>query len=138
VGRTLVDVKVENFADLYSADLGLSPRKKARSVRVKARVDTGTTVLCLPKRLINKLGLIRLRARKAITANGEVQRDIHGVAQITVLGRDCRADVMEIPDNVPILLGYVPLENLDLVVDAKANKVIPNPAHGGKFVLDLL
>jgi hypothetical protein len=41
-------------------------------------------------------------------------------------------DVIEVPENVPNLLGQVPLEVLDLVVDARGQKLIPNPAHGGE------
>jgi hypothetical protein len=35
------------------------------------------------------------------------------------------------------MVGYLVLENLDLVVDPKGQSVIPNPAHEGKFVMDL-
>ena len=35
-------------------------------------------------------------------------------------------------------MGYIPLENLDLVVDPKTNQVMPNPENGGKYTLDLL
>jgi hypothetical protein len=41
-------------------------------------------------------------------------------------------DVIEVPENVPNLLGQVPLEVLDFVVDAKGQKLIPNPANGGE------
>lgn len=34
--------------------------------------------------------------------------------------------------NVPNLLGQIPLEYLDFVVDSKNRKLIPNPAHGDK------
>jgi hypothetical protein len=40
--------------------------------------------------------------------------------------------VIEVPESVPNLLGQVPLEVLDLVVDSRAQKLIPNPAHGGE------
>ena len=33
--------------------------------------------------------------------------------------------------------GHIALENLNLVVDTKSNRVIPNPESGGKFTLDL-
>ena len=36
------------------------------------------------------------------------------------------------------LLRPIAIENLDLLVDPKANQVIPNPESGGKFTLDLL
>ena len=41
-------------------------------------------------------------------------------------------DVIEVPESVPNLLGQVPLDGLDLVVDSKGRKLIPNPAHGGE------
>ena len=44
---------------------------------------------------------------------------------------------MENDESTPALVGYVVLETLDFVVDPKANKVIPNPAHEGKWMADL-
>ena len=41
-------------------------------------------------------------------------------------------DVIEVPESVSNLLGQVPLEVLDLVVDSKGRKLIPKPAHGGE------
>lgn len=40
--------------------------------------------------------------------------------------------MIEVPESVPSLLGVVPLEALDFVVDSKAHKLIPNPAHSGE------
>jgi hypothetical protein len=45
---------------------------------------------------------------------------------------------MEIPDDMPPLVGYIPLENLDLVPDPRTHQVIPNPESGGEYTLDLL
>ncbi len=87
---------------------------------------------------IKALGLDFSRAAEVRTANGNVERPIYDVARITIFDRHCFIQVMEIPDNVPPLLGYVALENLDLVVDPKSSQVIPNPENGGKFTLDLL
>lgn len=48
----------------------------------------------------------------------------------TALWRKENFDVIEIPESLPNLLGQVPLEVLDLVVDSKRRKLVPNPAHG--------
>jgi len=40
--------------------------------------------------------------------------------------------VIEVPEDVPNLLGQVPLEVLDFVVDPRGQKLIGNPAHGGE------
>ncbi|HEY2951459.1 MAG TPA: hypothetical protein VGK40_02690 [Verrucomicrobiae bacterium] len=52
--------------------------------------------------------------------------------QLELMGRKENFDVIEAPENVPNLLGQVPLEVLDFVVDSKGQKLIPNPAHGGE------
>jgi hypothetical protein len=46
-------------------------------------------------------------------------------------------EVMEVPDDVPPLIGQVPLEMLDLVVDLQGRRLMGNPAHGGVETLEL-
>ena len=48
-----------------------------------------------------------------------------------------RLNVMEVPDTVPALIGQLPLEHLDLVVDLRSRTLIGNPAHGGEHVYEL-
>jgi hypothetical protein len=45
---------------------------------------------------------------------------------------------MEVPDGVPALVGQIPLEAMDFVVDPARQTVIGNPAHGGEAISDLL
>lgn len=138
MGRTFVDVEVENFKDVADRRAAGNGGVKVRKLRVHALVDTGSALLCLPKAAIRKLGLFKGRTTTVRTANGAVERDIYQAVQITILGRQCLAEVMEIPEDVPPLLGFIPLESLDLVVNPKSNEVTHNPANGGKYTLDLL
>src|SRR5438876_289611 len=66
------------------------------------------------------------------TADGEVSRYKYEPVQLELMGRKENFDVIEVPESVPNLLGQVPLEVLDFVVDGKGQKLIPNPAHGGE------
>jgi hypothetical protein len=47
-------------------------------------------------------------------------------------------DVSEIPNSCPALIGQIPLELLDFVVDPKGQRLIGNPDHGGEEMIDLL
>lgn len=138
MGRTFVEVLVENYDDVALRETGRARGHRIRKERVKALVDTGSAMLCLHKATIEKLGLRFARSAVVRTGNGSVERGIYRPAQITILGRQYLAEVMHVPDDVPPLVGYIPLENLDLVVDPKSNQVIPNPESGGKYTLDLL
>ncbi len=44
---------------------------------------------------------------------------------------------MEVPDDVPVLVGQIPLEMLDLVVDLQGRRLIGNPEHNGEHILEL-
>jgi len=46
-------------------------------------------------------------------------------------------DVMEVPDDIPVLIGQLPLEQLDFVVDLRSRSLIGNPAHGGEHIFEL-
>jgi hypothetical protein len=41
-------------------------------------------------------------------------------------------DVVGVPEEAPNLLGQVPLEVLDFVVDSRRQKLTGNPAHAGE------
>ena len=136
MGRTFVDVEAENLFDVEMRQARRDPQRKVRSVKLRAQVDTGSALFCLPKSTIAKLGLHLAGTRKVRSTNGDVERRFYRPVLITILGRKCPAEVMEIPDGLPPLLGFIPLESLDLVVDSKAERVVPNPEHGGKEILD--
>jgi len=66
---------------------------------------------------------------------GRGEADIYSAVRLTIMGRDCAIDVMELPDRLPVLIGQLPLHALDFVVDPKEQKLIGNPAHGGEFII---
>jgi len=65
------------------------------------------------------------------------EASVYEAVRLTIQSRFCTMDVMEVPDDVPVLLGQLPLEHLDLVVDLRQRKLIGNPAHGGEHVYEL-
>jgi predicted aspartyl protease len=138
MGKVTVSARIENLEDLYSADKNrLSPDQVRRVEVSDALVDTGATMLSMPKRLIAELGLKRFRTRSARTTTGVSEFGVFGTVQLTVQGRDCRVDVAEVPDDCPVLIGQVPLELLDFVVDPMARRLTGNPEHGGEHMIDL-
>ena len=138
MGRVVVPAKIESMEDLYAAEKGALPREKVRSADVSdALVDTGATFLSLPRRLIQQLGLRRFRTRRAKTSAGAVEFGMYGVVRLTVQGRDCLIEVAEVPDDCPVLIGQIPLESLDFVVDPVNQRLIGNPEHDGEHMFDM-
>ncbi len=139
MGRVIVPVVIESLEDLYRVHRGELPADRARRLEVvEALVDTGATSLSLPHRLVEQLGLLPLRSRRAVTTAGVRDVPAFGAVRLTVLGRDCICDVTEVDDACPVLVGQVPLELLDLVVDPAGRQLIGNPAHGGEHMIELM
>ncbi len=138
MGKVLVTVKIENMDDLFAVKRGLLASDKVRRVEIDdALVDTGATSLSIPKALIEQLGLDFLRERSARTSAGTIVVRIFNTVRLAIQGRDCPCDVTEVADDCPVLIGQVPLELLDLVVDPVNRRLIGNPAHGGEHVVEL-
>jgi clan AA aspartic protease len=137
MGKTTEKVTVKNFGDMVMHSKGLIKEDEIRVMEFEAMVDTGASFLCLPPREIEKLGLLYSSIREVTTANGRVKRRIFSGAVIIVKGRDIQMQVMENDATTPPLIGYLVLEAMDFVVDPKSQKIIPNPAHDGKWIMDL-
>jgi predicted aspartyl protease len=132
MGKVLVSARIENVFDLHEVGLGSRAPDTVRQVDVSdALVDTDASTLSLPQRLVTQLGLQPLRSRLARTSAGSVTLQMYGTVRLTVQNRDCTCDVVAIPDDCPVLIGQVPLELLDFVVDPSGQRLIGNPAHGG-------
>ena len=138
MGRVIVTAMVENLGDLEGVRQGFLTPDRVRRVEIgDALVDTGATILSMPKRYIEQLGLRPLRMRAVRTSAGRRMAQVYGTVLLTIQGRDCPTDVVEVPDDCPVLIGQVPLEVMDFVVDPVGQRVIGNPAHGGEQVYEL-
>jgi hypothetical protein len=46
-------------------------------------------------------------------------------------------DVSGIADHLPVIIGQIPLEAMDWVVDMRGQRLIGNPEHGGEDMVDI-
>jgi predicted aspartyl protease len=138
MGRVATEATVENLEDLWAAKRGLCSPDQVRRITVPdAPVDTGASMLALPTRFIRQLGLEKKYTKRVVSTSGEGEVDVYGTVRLVIQGRECSTDVMEVPDRVPVLIGQVPLELLDFVVDPRSQRLIGNPAHGGEHTFEL-
>jgi predicted aspartyl protease len=138
MGRVVTEATIENLKDLWDAERGRITETDVRRLELTdALVDTGATLLSLPTRLIRQLGLDKTSSKRVTSSTGNCEADIYSAVRLTIQGRSCTMDVMEVPDDVPALIGQIPLEHLDFVVDLRSRTLIGNPAHGGEHVYEL-
>lgn len=137
MGKVTVTAKIEKIGDVENRERGLIPADQVRTVEVvDALVDTGASGLLLPRRLIAQLGLRHFRTRPARGVGGSVAMRVFSAVRLTIQGRECAIDVGEIGDDLPVLIGQIPLESLDWVVDPQGQRLIGNPEHGGEHIME--
>ena len=131
-------IELANQDDLVAVRLGVMNPEDVRRLTIEdALVDTGATGLCLPRPFIEQLGLTPIRKTYAETANGIVERVIYSEVEYTVLERSDIIRVTDLPEGMPVLVGHMILEALDLCVDMKKG-LIHNPAHDGAWMIKII
>jgi predicted aspartyl protease len=120
MGRVVVEVLLENLEDLWAVRRGSCAADQVRRVVVAdALVDTGATLLSLPTRAIHELGLQPVAKNRITSSAGIGEATLYDAVWLTVQGRSCGMDVLEVPDSVPVLIGQIPLEHLDFRIDMR-------------------
>lgn len=135
MGKVVIPIKLTSQSDLVLKSRKLL-KGKPRSIETEALVDTGATRLYLKPSVIKTLGLKKVGQVSSQTTNGVRQRGDYEPVRLEIMGRTGNFDVVDIDEHLPNLLGQIPLEYLDFVVDNKSRKLIPNPEHGEKLMTE--
>jgi clan AA aspartic protease len=126
MGAVRVKVKLTNAIDEALVSRGMLNPNMLRVYETEALVDTGAVRTVLPMSIVQQLGL-RIRGQQiAQYANGS--EESIGVTEpviIELAGRETTEATLVTGDIV--LLGQAVLETLDLLVDCRNQRLIPNP-----------
>ena len=128
MGEVRIQVKLSNVADLIAAAAGRLGPEAVRSIEANAMVDTGAVRSCIPRPLLDRLGIEPLDHMIVEYANGEKESAplAFGI-MFDILQRRTSDDALVLGDEV--LIGQTLLEKMDLVVDCANQRLFPNPAH---------
>jgi len=139
MGKVMQRIKLVNSVDEELALRGALPADQVRSLEIEALVDTGATMLVLPADVIEKLGVRILGHRNVRYADGRTSPiPWVGGVKITILGRETIVTALVEGAGTTPLIGQIPLEELDLLVDPKSRELRVNPASPDTPLLDLL
>ncbi len=110
------------------ADIELSnPREQALiPLKLKALVDTGALMPCIPEHIGLQLNLATEATREVSVADGSSMNVPYvGPIKITFEKRFCYVGALVLGDEV--LLGAVPMEDMDLVVNPSRRQLTVDP-----------
>lgn len=134
MGKTLVKARVWNVLDEERVR-----KKETEPIEIEVQIDNGATTTVLPPSIVDKLHLIRTGTTRVRYADERVEeREVAMGLRIEIMGRDsvCRA-IIE-PKRTKPLIGQIVLEDMDLGIDSKNGRLIPNPESPDMPLLDEL
>jgi clan AA aspartic protease len=92
----------------------------------RALVDTVALHLCIPQHIAYQLDLPQLKEREVTIADGTGKIAPYvGPIKVTFKNRNCFTGAMVLGENV--LLGAIPMEDMDLIIQPALLKVTTNP-----------
>jgi clan AA aspartic protease len=131
MGLIYTDIELLNAGDLFKSRMKEMDITDVRRVAVSALVDTGAYMLTINETVRHQLGAPSVDEAVAILADGsQLPVDVVGPIEVRFKNRRTTVDGVVVPgEETTILLGAIPLEGMDVVIDPKAQQMTVNPKH---------
>ena len=128
MGLVKAEIEIVNTDDIALCHGGYLAEDAIRRMNVTALVDTGAYMLVINENIRTQLGLKTVDKREAVLADGTVKElDIAGPVDVRFENRTTTVRAMVLPGELEVLLGAIPLEDMDVVVDPRRQKLLVNP-----------
>jgi predicted aspartyl protease len=140
MGRVNIKVKLKNYNDITLFENGYLKKEQIREYEGEGLVDTGATMISIPKNIFEKLGLkYSDREVSATYANGakEKKKIARGIL-VEILDRSSLTDCLVEEKYEKILIGQIPLEEMDLYVDCREGRLVPRAESPEMPMIDIL
>jgi clan AA aspartic protease len=131
MSETYTEITLKNAWDVGAVEHGIIKASEVHTTTVQALVDTGAWTLVISEALCTELGLKIRGTSESTFANGEtVMSSMSEGIEVHWEDRSMICDAVVLPGADEVLLGAIPLEGMDLIVDPRREKVTGR--HGDK------
>ena len=128
MGLIRTELELINGDDLALVRRGMLKTEQVRRMNVTALADSGAAMLAINESIRRQLGLFKVEERLAELADGSLATyDVVGPVEVRIPHRRCSVDAIVLPGESEVLLGAIPMEDMDLVIEPKSETVRVNP-----------
>ncbi|MDB9528716.1 retroviral-like aspartic protease family protein [Oscillatoria sp. CS-180] len=128
MGVTYVEIELVRGDDLALERSGYLNADQINRISVLALVDSGASMLTIPRLLSQKLQLAKLDEVEAELADGSVMRaDVVGPLEVRFQNRKTVVNAVVVDADTDTLLGAIPMQGMDVVIDPKREQLVVNP-----------
>ena len=125
MGTVHAEITLKNAFDGSKVREGLIREEDVRSISLTAVVDTGAATLVINEELRQKLGLGIAEERSAKMADGRrVNCKLTEAVEVHWKDRFWACPAVVLPGAETVLLGAIPLEGMDLMINPKTQELV--------------
>ncbi len=130
MGLVYAEIDLLNGGDVYLQRKKLVDEKEVKKVTINALVDSGAYMLTINENVRAQLDLPFIEKQFGRLADETLlELDVVGPVEVRFENRRTTVDAIVLPGNSEILLGSIPMEDMDVLIDPKQQKLVVNPAH---------
>jgi clan AA aspartic protease len=128
MGLVYAEIELISVDDLVLHRRGFLSEDKIKRMSVDALVDTGAYMLVINEHVRQQLDLPLIEEQVFRLADDSERRgDVVGPVEVRFENRSTTVRAVVLPGTAEVLLGSIPLEDMDVVVDPKQQRLIVNP-----------
>ena len=125
MGQVFADITLRNAGDITLVQYGYKKEHEIRSKVMPILVDTGAITLIINDEIRKELGLgLRENQPARLADNTQITVQIADPVEVSWKNRKMTCQPWVIPNAEKPLLGLIPLENMDLMVDPVNRKIV--------------
>ena len=130
MGLVYAEIELINGGDLELARRNMLDPEDIKRMSVEMLVDSGSYHMCINETVKEQLDLSIIEKRKGQLANGQiVEYDVVGPIEVKFKNRRCHVDAMVLPGDSEMLLGAIPMEDMDVLIHPLRQELVVNPEH---------
>ena len=133
MGHVYAEITLKNATDVVNVQRGIMKEQEIRQITVESMVDTGAGTIIISEALQKALGL-ELHGKRAVYLANDTTEMCNFTEPVAIHWKDRHTftAALVLPGADEVLLGAIPLEDMDLIVDPARQALIG--AHGDKVV----
>jgi clan AA aspartic protease len=130
MGLVYAEIELISGDDLALHRRGFLPEGQIKRLKVNALVDSGAYMLVVNQHIKQQLDLPVLEEQTARLADeSEIRVEVVGPVEIRFENRRATVDAMVFSGDAEVLLGAIPMEDMDVLIDPKQQRLIVNPEN---------
>jgi clan AA aspartic protease len=138
MGMVTANIEIVRADDMALVRAGYIKPKDIKSVKVLALVDSGSYMMAINETIASQLDLGKLDEKSVQLADGTIRMvNVVGPIIIKFDNRKATCSALVLPGDAEVLLGAIPMEEMDVLIDPKKQKLIVNPDHPYQAVVKL-